>query len=159
MSEEERIQEELLKRFSFLEGKIRLQRARRIFADVPCDDFTAALEYASRELKFQILLTITGLDEGENLGFIYHLAREDGITLNLKISVKKDGPSIRTVTPYFPGAEIYERELVDLLGARIEGLREGKRYPLPDDWPEGQYPLRKDWNTKALKDKEANKNA
>jgi NADH:ubiquinone oxidoreductase subunit C len=155
MSTEEKIQQELLKRFSFLDGKVRLQRAKRLFADVPLDDFAAVLEYASRELRFQMLLTITGLDEGENLGFIYHLAREDGVTLNLKINVKKDGPSIRTVTAYFPGAEIYERELVDLLGARIEGLREGERYPLPDGWPQGQYPLRKDWNAKALKDKEA----
>ena len=45
----------------------------------------------------------------------------------------------------FPAAEIYERELIDLLGAKVAGLPEGKRYPLPDDWPAGEYPLRKDW--------------
>ena len=45
----------------------------------------------------------------------------------------------------FPAAHIYERELVDLLGAKVEGLPPGNRYPLPDDWPEVQYPLRKDW--------------
>jgi Ni,Fe-hydrogenase III component G len=27
----------------------------------------------------------------------------------------------------------------------VTGLPEGSRYPLPDNWPEGQYPLRKDW--------------
>jgi Ni,Fe-hydrogenase III component G len=37
-----------------------------------------------------------------------------------------------------------------MLGVNVEGLPEGKRYPLPDDWPDGQYPLRKDWNKKML---------
>ena len=43
---------------------------------------------------------------------------------------------------------IYERELVDLLGARVEGLVPGVRYPLPEGWPEGDHPLLKDWKPK-----------
>ncbi len=62
---------------------------------------------------------------------------------------------LKTITDYFSSAEIYERELVDLLGVRVEGLKEGKRYPLPDDWPAGQYPLRKDWKVEMLKQKES----
>jgi Ni,Fe-hydrogenase III component G len=34
---------------------------------------------------------------------------------------------------------------MDLLGAQVEGLPAGRRYPLPEDWPQGEYPLRKDW--------------
>jgi len=34
---------------------------------------------------------------------------------------------------------------MDLFGAKVEGLPEGPRYPLPDDWPKNQFPLRKDW--------------
>ena len=41
-----------------------------------------------------------------------------------------------------------ERELMDLLGAKVEGLPAGKRYPLSDDWPTDEYPLRKDWKKK-----------
>jgi len=37
-----------------------------------------------------------------------------------------------------------------MLGVQIEGLPPGKRYPLPDNWPAGQYPLRKDWKTEML---------
>jgi membrane-bound hydrogenase subunit beta len=32
-----------------------------------------------------------------------------------------------------------------MFGIEVEGVPPGRRYPLPDDWPEGQYPLRKDW--------------
>ena len=40
---------------------------------------------------------------------------------------------------------------MDLLGFQVQGLTEGSRYPLPDVWPAGQYPLRKDWSAEANK--------
>ena len=145
MTNEESIQNELIKKFAFLEGKVTVRRARRIFAEVPLANFRELFEYAIKDLKFVILCTITGLDETSTLGFIYHMAREDGIMLNIKISVDRNNPLIKTITGYFPGADIYERELMDLLGAKVEGLPEGERYPLSDDWSAGEYPLRKDW--------------
>ena len=148
-TKEEKIQDDLIYKFDFLAGSVRVQRARRIFADVPAAKLREVLEYAVRNLEFVFLCTMSGLDEGEVLSFIYHLTRQDGIILSLKISVPKSEPVIRTVTDYFKGAEIYEREVMDLLGAKVEGLPEGNRYPLPDDWPKDQYPLRKDWKKNA----------
>jgi Ni,Fe-hydrogenase III component G len=58
------------------------------------------------------------------------------------------GESIKSVTPDFPGADIYESELQDLLGARVEGKPVSPRYPLPEDWPQGDHPLLKDWKPK-----------
>jgi Ni,Fe-hydrogenase III component G len=65
--------------------------------------------------------------------------------LNLKTWVLKENAAIKTVTDTFSAADIYEREISDLLGIKMEGLAPGRRYPLPDDWPDGEYPLRKDW--------------
>ena len=148
MTNEENIQIELTKNFSFLEGKVAVRRARRLFADVKLEDFEKVLDYTLKNLSFTMLCGITGLDEGTTLGFIYHIAREDGIMLNIKVGVDKNSPVIKTITKAFPGADIYERELIDLLGAKVEGLPEGKRYPLSDDWPTDEYPLRKDWKKK-----------
>ncbi|HBC86215.1 MAG TPA: proton-conducting membrane transporter [Lentisphaeria bacterium] len=145
MSKEETIQQELIKNFGFLEGKFRIPRERRIFLDVPADRFMDVFDYTVKKMNFNYLCIISGLDEGENLSFIYHLALNYSIILNIKISVPKSNPSIKTITGYFPSADLYERELEDLLGAKVEGLAKGRRYPLPDDWPIGQYPLRKDW--------------
>jgi membrane-bound hydrogenase subunit beta len=155
MVEEEKIQQELLKKFPFLENRIRVQRQRRIFADVSLDKFFEVFDYVVKSSGFSMLSAITGLDEGENLSFIYHLATEGGIMLNLKTSVVKGKPVLKTVTDYFPAAEIYEREVVDLLGAEVYGLNKGKRYPLPDNWPQGQYPLRKGWKKEMLNKQEA----
>jgi NADH:ubiquinone oxidoreductase subunit C len=79
--------------------------------------------------------------------------------VNLKTSVIKSNPVINTVTSFFPGAEIYEREVSDLFGAVVDGLPKGNRYPLTDDWPKGEYPLRKEWKLTPEMEKELDKNA
>jgi Ni,Fe-hydrogenase III component G len=142
---EQEILQKLTARFPYLDGKGRVARARRIFVDVPNENFRTVLGYAMKELGFSILTTMTGTDDGETLGFMYHLASMNGMILNLKTSAPKTNPVIKTVTDLFPTGEMYEREVVDLLGAKVEGLKPGRRYPLHETWPEGQYPLRKDW--------------
>jgi Ni,Fe-hydrogenase III component G len=149
LTAENAVMDKLLARFDFMRDKVRVQRRRRIFAAVEAADFESVFTYAQRDLGFTILCTITGVDNGATLGFIYHMARTDGIALSLQTDAPKDNPVINSVTRHFPCAEIYERELIDLLGAKIEGLTEGVRYPLSDDWPRGEYPLRKDWKKKA----------
>jgi membrane-bound hydrogenase subunit beta len=150
MKEDDDILAELSGKFPYLEGKMRIQRARRIYVDVPADKFAEVFAHIHGPMKFVILTAITGLDAGVNLSAIYHLARTSGVLLNLYRSVPKSDPVIQTVSNFFPAADIYERELVDMLGMKVEGLAEGSRYPLPDGWPEGQYPLRKDWTPAML---------
>ncbi len=150
MADEENIRSELAAKFPFMADKITVKRERRVFAEAPADRFMEVFEHAATAMGFSHLCTMTGLDEGENLAFIYHLARADGTLLNLKRTAPKTMPVIKTITHVFPGGIMYEREVVDLLGARVEGLPPGKRYPLPDNWPVGQHPLRKDWKPEML---------
>ncbi|MFA4967042.1 MAG: NADH-quinone oxidoreductase subunit C [Candidatus Margulisiibacteriota bacterium] len=149
MTDAETIKQKLEAKFNYLKGSVRLQREKRLWLETAYDKFAELFDFAVKELGFSFLCTITGLDEGENLGYIYHLAQPGGIVLNIKTRTKKNEP-IKSITAYFPSGNIYERELVDLLGAKVEGLIEGLRYPLPDDWPRDQYPLRKDWDAKVL---------
>ncbi len=151
MSKEDEIVQSLTSEFPLLQDKAKVQRIRRVVADVTPDKFEQVFAYAKDNLGFSVLCTITGLDEGSTLGFIYHMSRTDGITFSLKYSVPKDKPVINSILQYFTNADIYERELEDLLGVKVEGLPEGNRYPLPDDWPKGEHPLRKDWKPKGAK--------
>jgi Ni,Fe-hydrogenase III large subunit/Ni,Fe-hydrogenase III component G len=48
------------------------------------------------------------------------------------------------VTPRVPAAIWYEREVRDMFGLQPVGLPDERRLVLPDDWPDGLYPLRKD---------------
>ena len=151
MIDTEKVRAGLVAQFDFLAGHSRTTRARRVWAEVPYERFREVLEFADRQMGFSHLCTITGLDEGETLAVLYHIARpEDGVVLTFKTGVPKANPVLQTVSSLFPDSIIYERELVDLLGMQVQGLPEGKRYPLPDGWPQGQYPLRKDWTAEIL---------
>jgi membrane-bound hydrogenase subunit beta len=131
--------------FPFLAGKVTTPRARRVFADVPAESFRAVLDECTGDLGFDRLVAITGLDDKDALVALYALGRRDGVVLGLKLRVPREAPVIESVTGVFPGAANYERELVDLLGFEVRDLPPGRRYPLPDDWPVDQKPLRKDW--------------
>ena len=145
MADVNELKDRLVKRFDFLGEKAKAPRARRLFVEPPADKFREVFEYAVKELGFDHLSTITGMDHKDALGAVYHLAHPDGTLLNVHLKVSRESPVIRSVNDLFPGSANYERELVDLLGFTVEGVPPGNRYPLPDDWPVGQHPLRKDW--------------
>ena len=149
MSAEESVKKELETKFPFLAEKIRVQRVRRLWLDVDYDKFRTVFEYCIKQLNFSFLCALTGLDDGDKLGLIYHLANAEGAVLNLKTAVPMAEPVVHSVTDLFPAAEVYERELIDLLGAKVPELLPGFRYPLTDDWPSDQYPLRKSWKVPA----------
>ena len=89
MSKEESIVQDLSKKFPYLEGNIKITRARRLFLELESARLEEVLEYALKNLGFMHLLSITGLDEQDNLSFIYHLAHDSGVVLNVKTSVSK----------------------------------------------------------------------
>ncbi len=142
---EQKIQQQLVGKFPFLAEQISIQRARRMWVKVPMAELHTIMLYAKQDLAFGMLCTITGTDEGATIGLMYHMAQDSGIVMTLVTEAPKNGPGPATVTPYFPTAELAEREVVDLLGAQILNLPPGPRYPLPEGWPDGEYPLRKDW--------------
>jgi membrane-bound hydrogenase subunit beta len=91
---------------------------------------------------FGHLSTITGLESGGAVELLYHLAKE-GIMLAVKVKLPLDDLSLPTITDIILGASLYEREIHDLFGVKIEGHPDLKPLILPDDWPDGVYPLRK----------------
>jgi len=152
LSRENNIKDQLLVKFKFLGDKIVVKRDRRISADVDLLNFREVFSYLVNDMGFLRICMITGFDEGENFAAKYHLTDDKGIVFDLKTYIPKTNPVIKTVSDIISGGLLYERELVDMFGIKVEGLPEGERYPLPDGWPEGQYPLRKDWNKDMLKD-------
>lgn len=143
---EEDIKSQLTARFPFLGEKVLITRARRIFVSpLGKDDFEKIFDYVVKEAGFNNFHMICGLHTGDNLEFVYVLSNEEHIVLNLELTVPIAEPVIKSIVNVFPNALWHEREVVDLLGAIVEDLPEGPHYPLPDGWPEGNYPLRKDW--------------
>jgi NADH:ubiquinone oxidoreductase subunit C len=141
----EQLKATLESRLPFLAGQITVRRDRRLFVETPAERTREVIEALRGELGFRQCCTITGTDDGETLGVLYHLAHDDGTLVNLRQRVPRAQPVIDSVTDIFPSCANYERELVDLLGFEVRSLPPGKRYPMPDDFPRDQHPLRKDW--------------
>ena len=124
---------------------VEVKRERRLWLESPREGFLDVLTFLSEELGFSFLSTITGLDLGDKFQLIYHIAHKDGLLMSAKVTVPHENPVFDTATEIFKGGMLYELETRNLLGLTILGLPDDIRYPLPDGWPEGQYPLRKDW--------------
>ena len=96
-----------------------------------------------------VLLTVCGADErsrGRGFGLYYVFSfGKDGGFATLATTVDEDDPTFPSVTPFCEAAHWDEREIADLLGVVPLGHPDPRPLVLPDDWPEGLFPLRKDF--------------
>ena len=152
MGKEEEILEKIKERFGNNVKDMTIKRSRRIFAETDMKNLKEILRYAKDELGFDHISTITGEDLGEELELIYHIAYQNAIELSIKTKIPKENPRITTIVDLYPSAGIYEREVHDLLGVVFEGNPDLSPLLLPDNWPKGVYPLRKDVTLEEIKE-------
>lgn len=63
--------------------------------------------------------------------------------IRLRVLLEEADPAVESITPVWPGADYYEREVFDLFGIRFEGHPNLRRIMMPDEWQ--GHPLRKDY--------------
>ena len=117
---------------------------RRIFIRVKADDLLAAVGWLKNEAGFTHLSTISGVDLGQSFEILYHFAN-NFTCVNLRTEIPRDNPNLPSICELIPGAVLYERELQDMFGIVVQNIPDGRPLVLPDGWPAGNYPLRKDW--------------
>lgn len=122
----------------------RISKPRRVYVEVDASIIREVLSYMKDNLGFDHLSTITGLDLGEKIELIYHIVQVNSIVVSIKINIPKIDSRTYSVSDIYVTAELYEREVHDLLGVRFEGHPDLSRLILPEDWPDNLYPLRKD---------------
>jgi Ni,Fe-hydrogenase III component G len=96
--------------------------------------------------RWGYLAGITGLDAGTEAGqmeVLYHFCDGPAV-LTLRVRLTRDNAAVPSITPALPAASLYERELREMMGIEVVGLPNTDHLFLPDDWPDGVYPLRKD---------------
>ncbi len=92
------------------------------------EDVTAVDWYPS-EPRFQIVYHILSLSRKERVRLIVRL--------------DSDSASLDSITPVWPAANFYEREIFDLFGVHFGGHPNLRRIMMPEDW--NGHPLRKDY--------------
>lgn len=140
--------EEIKKKYRVFE-----KSPHRVYLEVKKEEAAEILDYLFNELKAR-LSTATALDVREGVEILYHMALdEEGVMLSVRVLVPKPELKMDSVTPRVPSADWIEREIHEMLGVDFTGHPELKRFLLPDDWPEGVYPLRKSFSIKDLEGK------
>jgi Ni,Fe-hydrogenase III component G len=113
------------------------------------DDLVPAVA-GLRVKRLGYLAAITGLDLGSELGeleVLYHFCTAHVvITLRVRLPREEGTASVPTLSDIIPSAQSFERELSEMLGITVVGLLNPGHLYLPDDWPEGVYPLRKEFD-------------
>ena len=107
---------------------------------------------ALRVKRLGWLSAITGMDPGVEAGYLevlYHFTAGAAI-ITLRVRVPRDNASVPAVSEIIPSAEVFERELHEMFGVEVIGLRNPEKLYLPDDWPDGVYPMRKDFDPQVL---------
>jgi NADH-quinone oxidoreductase subunit C len=93
---------------------------------------------------FEDLTAVDWFPSSPRFQLSYHiLSHSHKERIRLRVLVDEANPSVESITPVWPAANFYEREVFDLFGVRFEGHPNLRRIMMPDDWQ--GHPLRKDY--------------
>lgn len=118
----------------------------RLDVDIDAADLVSAVT-ALCDAGWGYLATITGVDLGPEAGdieLLYHFCAGAAI-VTLRVRTPRNQAFVPSICDAVPSASFYERELMEMLGVTIANTPNTDRLFLPDDWPQGVYPLRKDF--------------
>ena len=115
--------------------KLTSLRKNESTVEVTQDRLKAFVAHLVNDMHVRHLMTITGLDLGQNLGIIYHFSMERD-TIHVRTMVPKTKPEALSIVDIVPGAILYEMELHDMFGITFIGNPwKDQKLLLPDEWP------------------------
>ncbi len=130
--------------------------SKRVYIEVKPDSIIKVAKHVFRGLGARFNIA-TGTDTRRHIEILYHFTMEDiNLLISFRVKLPKDKPEIDSLTSVFKGADWIEREMHELLGINFRGHPDPRRLLLPDEWPEGVYPLRADyeeWDKNAIRDR------
>ncbi len=127
-------------------------KGNEIWLEVPSHHLPQAASHV-HNLWGANLVTFHAVDNRASTGdfklcLVMALKGEDDFLVLLS-SVDPAIAEFPSLTPDIPCAEWYEREIMDMMGLRAVGHPDPRPLVLWDDWPEGAFPLRKDFDPTA----------
>ena len=122
--------------------------ASRVFVEVSPETVPDASRLFFEDLEAR-LQTASGVDTRSSIEILYHWALDRlDCVVTVRTRLDRDNPEIDSITPICVAAEWVEREMWELLGIRFRNHPDLRHLLLADDWPDGKYPLRRDYEEK-----------
>jgi Ni,Fe-hydrogenase III large subunit/Ni,Fe-hydrogenase III component G len=125
---------------------------RCLFVFVEASALKNVCQYVFRDMDARYVTSIGSDDRPYSGSFLlaHHFAfDQDHVFCSILTEVSASNPRVDSISVVVPAANWAEREIQDMLGVEMIGHPYPKRLVLPDGWPEGAHPLRKDfpWNS------------
>lgn len=148
--------ESLLKEFTISTNR---PEADRLDVVIDRKHLKPAIKALLVDNRWGYLSAITGLDSAKyqvdettkvktvlpnegSLELLYHCCLGAAVT-TLRVSVPYDDAKVDSICDLISSVTLYERETAELFGVEFIGTPSTDRLLLPDEWPEGVYPMRK----------------
>lgn len=129
---------------------------KRVYIDIKPESIVAMATYIFKDLGARFNIA-SGVDVRHHMEILYHFTLEDiNLLISLRVKLEKTKLEIDSLAPVFKGANWIEREIHEILGINFKGHPDLRKLLLPDDWPQGVYPLRRDykeWDKNAIRDR------
>ncbi len=127
---------------------------RRLYAGIDPGSLREIAGYIFHELKARFA-TAAAVQTLAGFQILYHFSLDrSGVILSLRVKLGKKDPEVDSITEIVPAADWIEREMGELFGIRFRGRPDLRRLLLSEDWPEGVYPLRKNFGEEGNRVKE-----
>ena len=126
--------------------KIEKKNEKRAYIDIYPKDVAEFTKYIFKDLSLRFNIA-SAVDDFDALEILYHFSDDtSGYVISLRAMLNdKEDPHIDTITAVTRSAWWIEREMHELFGIHFDGNSDLRTLLLPDDWPAGVYPLRKNF--------------
>jgi len=119
--------------------------SRRIYMEVKPEDVPETSRLIFRDLEARLSIA-TGVDTPTAIEVLYHWAFDQcDLMFTVRTKLNREKPVIESIAMICKGAEWIEREMWEMLGIKFQNHPDMRHLLLADDWPEGKYPLRRDY--------------
>lgn len=128
----------------------------RFYLEIKPESIKNVTRYIFKELGARFNIA-SGVDTRYHMEILYHFTFEEiNLVISVRVKLDKVDPEIDSISGICEGANWVEREIYELLGVNFRGHPDLRRLLLPDEWPEGVYPLKRDykeWDNGAIRDR------
>jgi len=121
-------------------SKVTSLRKNESLVEISQDSLKKFLAHLVNGLHVRHLMTITGLDLGQNIAITYDFSQERD-TIHVRTTVPKTKPVAPSIVDIVPGAILYEMEVHDMFGVEFIGNPwKDQKLLLPEEWPDDLPP-------------------
>ena len=129
---------------------------KRVYVEIKPESIIKLSEFIFRNLGARFNIA-SGVDVRYNIEILYHFTIEEiNLLISVRVKLPKDKLEIDSIANIIKGANWIEREIHEILGINFKGHPDMRKLLLPDEWPEGVYPMRSDyeeWDKNAIRDR------